>query len=198
MFKKICTLGMVCFTIFSCNTKKNSPAKPDVLAANLDTLAKPSADFFEYANGGWLRKNPIPADESGWGIGYVVDEENQKRLKDISIEAAKNPGAKGTASQMIGDFWTAAMDSVAIEKEGTKQLQPWFVTINAIKDLISFLGVVTDLNKIGVQTVFRNSVEQDDKNSDLMSYKLSQGGLGLPERDYYFKTDSSTANIRNG
>lgn len=198
MLNKIFILATVFFIMISCDNKKQATAaKPDVLASNLDTIVKPSDDFFEYANGGWIKKNPIPGDERGWGIAYVVNEENEKRLRDISDSVSKNPGAKGTASQMIGDFWKAAMDSIAIEKEGTKNLEPWFNKINGITDINSFLEVVSDLNNIGIQTLFGNGVTQDDKNSDLESYKLSQGGLGLPERDYYFKTDSSTVNIRN-
>ena len=199
MLKKIFSLAAVSLIMISCNNKKETTVtKPDVLASNLDTLVKPSEDFFEYANGGWIKKNPIPGDESGWGIAYVVNEENEKRLRDISDSVSKNPGAKGTASQMIGDFWKAATDSAAIEKEGTKNLEPLFNKINGITDINSFIEVVSDLNNTGIQTLFRNGVTQDDKNSDLESYRLSQGGLGLPERDYYFKTDSSTVNIRNG
>lgn len=188
---------VVSLILFSCNTNKETNIKPDVLAANLDTTIKPSADFFAYSNGGWIKKNPIPSEESGWGIGYVVNEENQKRLKDISESAALDPGIKGSASQMIGDFWTAAMDSINIEKEGTGKLQPYIDKIKSIRNLKDFLKLVTDLKNIGAETVFGNDVSQDDKNSNEESFKLSQGGLGLPDRDYYFKTDSSTINIRN-
>ncbi len=198
MLKKIVFLIAVSFIMISCNNKKEaSVPKPDVLASNLDTFVKPSEDFFEYANGGWIKSNPIPGDESGWGIAYVVNEENQKRLRDISDSVSKNPGAKGSAAQMIGDFWKVAMDSTAIEKEGTKNLEHWFNAINGITDINSFFEVVSDFNNIDIQTLFRNGVTQDDKNSDLESFKFSQGGLGLPEREYYFKTDSSTVNIRN-
>jgi putative endopeptidase len=198
MIQKIFSLLIAGCVFISCNNNsKEKNEKPDILASNLDTTVKPSDDFFEYANDGWLKKNPIPADESGWGIGYVVNDENQQRLKTINDEAAKEGGAKGTASQMIGDFWTAAMDSAAIEKEGTKNLQPWFNSIDSIHDLYSFLKVAAGLDNIGVETIFRSDVSQDDKNSNVESFNLSQGGLGLPERDYYFKTDSSTVNIRN-
>lgn len=197
MLKKAIFTGAILCLLFSCNNKNSGVPKTDVLASNLDTTVKPSEDFFEYANGGWLKKNPVPADESGWGIGYVVNDENQKRLKTISEEAAKNPGAKGTASQMIGDFWSAAMDSIEVEKEGIRNLQPWFDSINVINDISSFVYIVTELNNIGIQTVFQNGVDQDDKNSDMESFKIAQGGLGLPDRDYYFKTDSATVNIRN-
>ena len=198
MLRKIFLFTVVYFAIFSCNNKKETVVtKPDVLASNLDTLVKPAEDFFEYANGGWIKRNPIPADERGWGIAYVVNEENQERLRNISDSVAKNPGEKGSASQMIGDFWKAAMDSTAIEKEGTAKLQPWFDKINNVTNISSFINVVEDLNNIGIETVFKDYVSRDDKNSDVESFKLAQGGLGLPDRDYYFKTDSSTVNIRN-
>lgn len=167
-----------------------------MFAADIDTTVNPGDNFFLYANGKWIKDNPIPAEESSWGIGYIVNNENQKRLRDICESAAKDGGAKGSASQKIGDFWTAAMDSVNIENQGTKYLQPYLDKINSITDIPSFINTITDLDKIGVSALFDNEVSQDDKKSDEMCLKLWQGGIGLPERDYYFKTDSSTSNIR--
>jgi putative endopeptidase len=187
-----CFIGAV---FFSCKTKRES-TQPDVFAADIDTTVSPGQDFFEYANGKWIKDHPIPAEESSWGIGNVVYNENQQRLREISEEAAKAGGTKGSAAQKIGDFWTAAMDSAAIEKQGTEYLKPYLDEINSASDLSSIMNVIADLNKIGVSALFRVGVSQDDKHSDVMALKMYQGGLGLPERDYYFKTDSSTANIR--
>jgi putative endopeptidase len=197
MFNKVFPIAIICSLLLSCNNNSETQVKSYVAAANLDTTVKSSNDFFEYANGGWIKKNPIPADQNGWGIGYVVNEENQRRLKTISEEAAKNEGAKGSASQMIGDFWMAAMDTAAIEKEGTKRLQPWLDTINSIQTINSFMETITQLYDNGIDNLFDAGVGPDDKYSDLEAYKLWQGGLGLPDREYYFKTDSSTINIRN-
>jgi putative endopeptidase len=197
MFNKVFPIAIICSLLLSCNNNSKTQVKAYVAAANLDTTVKSSNDFFEYANGGWIKKNPIPADQNGWGIGYVVNEENQRRLKTISEEAAKNEGAKGSASQMIGDFWMAAMDTAAIEKEGTKRLQPWLDTINSIQTINSFMETITQLYDNGIDNLFDAGVGPDDKYSDLEAYKLWQGGLGLPDREYYFKTDSSTINIRN-
>ena len=183
------------FSITSCGGGKSK--KGDVLAVNLDTTVSPGEDFFQYANGGWIKKNPIPGDQSSWGIGNLVNEENLKRLREISEKAAKSGGAKGSSEQKIGDFWTMAMDSAQIEADGLKPLEPWIDKINAITDAKSLLITVTELKKIGSSTLFSNFVTQDDKNSEVMSYKLWQGGLGLPEREYYFKTDSTTNDIRN-
>ena len=190
------------FFLQSCKLNSNNSAessKPaaDVLAVNMDTTIKPTEDFFMYANGGWIKNNAIPAEESSWGIGNLVIEENYRRLREISEKAAKENAAKGSTSQKIGDFWATAMDSAKIEQTGLKPLQPWFDKINSITDAPSLINVSNQLNNIGVDALFSDFVQQDDKNSDVMSYKLWQGGIGLPEREYYFKTDSSTVNIRN-
>jgi putative endopeptidase len=194
--KKILLAITTVACIVSCNSKSAAP-KPDILAANLDSTVKPGDDFFEYANGGWLKKNPIPGEQSSWGIGNLVIEENLKRLREISEKAAASNAAKGSNDQKIGDFWTMAMDSAKIEADGLKPIQPLLDKINAITDTKSLLNTVSELKKIGSNTLFEDDVAQDAKKSDAMAYHLGQGGLGLPEREYYFKTDSATINIRN-
>jgi putative endopeptidase len=174
-----------------------SDSKKDVLATNMDTTVSPSEDFFLYANGGWIRRTPIPGDEGSWSIGHLVVEENQKRLREISEKAAASHAAQGTNEQKIGDFWSTGMDSAAIEKNGLKPLQPYLDRIAAISDIPSLISTSAELKKIGSGTLFSDYVTQDDKNSEVMTYKLNQGGLGLPEREYYFKNDSTTTNIRN-
>ncbi|MBK7439812.1 MAG: M13 family metallopeptidase [Saprospiraceae bacterium] len=186
--------------LLACNTKDTKPGeaiKPDFVFENLDTTMNPGTDFFQYANGGWIKKNPIPADQSSWGIGNLVIEENIKRLREISESAALAPNSiKGSADQMIGDFWTAGMDSAKIEHDGLKYLQPYLTLIEEAKDLPALINVVTELKKIGSGAFFADFVAQDDKNSDAMAYIFYQGGIGLPEREYYFKNDSATINIR--
>lgn len=168
-----------------------------MFAADIDTTVNPAEDFFMYANGKWIKNNPIPAEESSWGVGNLVDNENENRLRSISEETAKQGGVEGSASQKIGDFYSAAMDSATIEQQGTKYLQPLFDKINSITDIPSLINIVADLDNIGVGAMFGDYVTQDDKQSDVMSFRLDQGGLGLPERDYYFNTDTPTVNIRN-
>ena len=201
MKKIILVIGIYLF-LQSCKLNSNNSAestKPaaDVLAVNMDTTIKAAEDFFMYANGGWIKNNAIPAEESSWGIGNLVIEENYKRLREISEKAGKENAAKGSSSQQIGDFWATAMDSAKTEQAGLKPLQPLFDKINSITDASSLINVANELNNIGVDALFGDFVQQDDKNSEVMSYKLWQGGIGLPEREYYFKTDSSTINIRN-
>ena len=144
--------------LLACNTKDTKPGeaiKPDFVFENLDTTMNPGTDFFQYANGGWIKKNPIPADQSSWGIGNLVIEENIKRLREISESAALAPNSiKGSADQMIGDFWTAGMDSAKIEHDGLKYLQPYLTLIEEAKDLPALINVVTELKKIGSGAFF--------------------------------------------
>jgi len=183
----------------SCNQKKEDKKeiKPDVVAVHIDSTVKPGDDFFMFANGKWIKENPIPEEQSSWGIAYLVIEENLRRLKEISEKAQANHGAKGSADQKIGDFWHSAMDSAAVEANGLKPIAGYLQKIDSIKDINSLIAVVSELKQYGSSTLFNEWIGQDQKNSDVMGYTLWQGGLGLPEREYYFKTDSSTIAIRN-
>ncbi len=198
---KLIAFSFVCFSFYACNTsskKEAAPAdKPDVLVSNIDSTVSPGEDFFLYANGGWIKKNPIPAEQSSWSIGHLVIEENLKRLREISEKAATANAAKGTPDQKIGDFWTTAMDSAKVNADGLKPIQPLIDKINAVTDVNSLVNTVSELKKLGSGTLFSEYVSQDAKKSDIMAYSLWQGGVGLPEREYYFKTDSITINIRN-
>jgi len=194
---KLLALALVCAGLTACNNQSETATKPDVVAVNLDTTVNPATDFFDYANGGWIKKNAIPGDLSSWGIGQMVNEENLTRLRAINEKAAAANGKAGSTDQKIGDFWSTAMDSAKIETQGLQPLQPYLDKLNAATDSKSLLAVVAEFKKMGSGTFFGDFVTQDDKNSDMISYRLQQGGLGLGEREYYFKTDSATVNIRN-
>ena len=187
------------FTIAVCSiiSCKQKETQPDFLAANIDTTVKASEDFFFYANGGWIKKNPIPASESGWGIGNLVQEEIYVRLKTINEKAITEKAAHGTVSQKIADFWKSAMDSDAINKQGLQPLQNDLQTIAAIKSANDIIATAAAFHRKGIRVLFSDYVAQDDKNSEAMAYQLSQGGLGLPNRDYYFNTDAKSVAARN-
>ena len=196
MTRKVLALALI-LGIYSCNNKEDKNTKPDVVAVNIDTTTSPSTDFFQFANGGWIKNNPIPGEQSSWGIGNLVIEENNKRLREICEKAAAANAKPGSNDQKIGDFWTTAMDSTKIEKEGLSPLKIYLDKINAVSDVNSLLITVAECKKVGSSTLFSDYVGQDAKNSEVIAYQLYQGGLGLPEREYYFKTDSTTINIRN-
>ena len=189
------SLGLI---LIACDIKNESTVKAstrDVLYENMDSTVKPGTDIFQFANGGWIKKNPIPGDQGSWGIGHLVVEENLKRLHEIAEKSAAANAAKGSTEQKIGDFWSVAMDSVKIESQGLQPLKPWLDKINAITDVKSLVSAVAEFKKGGSSTLFSDYITQDDKNSEVMSYKLWQGGIGLPEREYYFKTDLTGNNL---
>ncbi|RYZ52845.1 MAG: M13 family peptidase, partial [Sphingobacteriales bacterium] len=173
---------------------KATAAKPDILKENLDTTVNPADDFFQYAAGGWISRNPIPADRTTWGIGPLVQEDIYSRLKTINEEAAKN--AKTPIDQKIGAFWQSGMDTAGIEKAGLSPLKPELDRIQAAADYKSLMSVAARLHTMGVGVFFSDFPSQDAKNSEVMAYYLYQGGLGLPDRDYYFNNDERTMKVR--
>lgn len=196
-FNKLLPLSLA-VVMASCGNKPEAGTvgtKADILAANADTTLNPADDFFAYAEGAWLKANKIPDEESSWGIANLVNEELYQRKLRINEEALKNPGKSGSAQQ-LADFWSAAMDTNKIEADGLKPLQAVLDKINAAQDAAQIMDVAAYLHKIGVGVFFSEGVGQDEKNSEMMAYQLYQGGLGLPNRDYYFKTDERTKKIR--
>ncbi|GAB3830258.1 M13 family metallopeptidase [Hymenobacter jeollabukensis] len=179
-----------------CQSGDSGKAQPDVLQASLDTTARPGDDFFQYANGTWLKQHPIPASESNWGIGKEVQNEVYARLRALSEEAAKANAKAGSTQQKIGDFWGTGMDSVAINQQGAAPLKAELDRIGAIRSGADVPAVVARLQMMGVDALIGPYVGQDAKNSEKMALHLYQSGLGLPNRDYYFNKDLRTRNIR--
>ncbi|MDR3444839.1 MULTISPECIES: M13 family metallopeptidase [unclassified Dyella] len=173
-------------------------AKPDVVADHIDTSVKPGDDFFEFANGAWLKSHPIPAEESQWGIGQVVQDELYTKLRKISEDAAADKNAKaGSDQQKVGDFWTTAMDQAQADKLGITPLNDELARIDAVHDVNSALDEAFALQLLNVGPFFDFQVSQDEKQSDVMAVHLYQGGLGLPERDYYFNKEKGVARVRD-
>ena len=179
-----------------CNHSPEQP-KTDFLTADIDSTVSPADDFFQFANGGWIRRTPIPPAESAWGLGNLVNEEIYDRLRKVNEHAAEQQAAKGTIAQKIGDLWYSGMDSAAIDKQGLEPLKPEFESIQAIASGNAIARVAAVLHLKGVSVLFRDYVAQDDKNSAKMAFELIQGGLGMPTRDYYFKMDSGAVAVRN-
>ncbi|WP_243041810.1 M13 family metallopeptidase [Dyella sedimenti] len=172
-------------------------AHPDVVASHVDTTVNPGDDFFDYANGAWLKSHPIPAEESQWGIGQVVQDELYAKLRKISEDAAaQKNAAPGSDEQKVGDFWTTAMDQSLADRLGIAPLQAELARIDAVRDVGSALDEAFALQPLGVDAFFGFAIAQDEKDSDAMAVHLGQGGLGLPERDYYFNTEAGVAKAR--
>jgi putative endopeptidase len=154
---------------------------------NLDKNANPCTDFYQFANGGWLAKNPIPAAYPAWGVGNVLDEQNQNTVHQIVEAAAKNASAaKGSNEQKVGDYYASCMAEDKIEAEGIKPLEPEFALIDKIKDQRDLQAEFAHLTDNGMSVPFGSGSTQDFKNASEVIFGVSQSGLGLPDRDYYF------------
>src|SRR5579862_3839488 len=168
----------------------------DILARNLDPSVDPGVDFFIYANGGWLKRNPIPSTESSWGIYHLVRDEIYEKLRSIDERYTGAKFAPGTSEQKIGDFWATAMDEAKAETAGLSPLKSELDRLHAIATVRDAIGAAFELKRLGVESFFSLEVSQDEKDSTSMALHLGQGGLGLPDRDYYVKTDPEFAKIR--
>jgi putative endopeptidase len=187
----------VCAALLSaCHQPQPAAPSSDLLALNMDTTIQPNQDFFHYANGGWLKNNPIPNDETKWGIGNKVKEELYSRLKNIN-ELALNKGAKSGVDQQIGDFWYSGLDTVSIESKGAEPLRTELNAIQSLKTPAEVMTQAAHMHTYNTSVFFNEGAGQDVKQSDIMAYYIGQGGLGLPDRDYYFNTDPITTKVRN-
>ena len=166
----------------------------DVVGKNIDKSINPGADFFKYANGNWIKQNPIPSAYSQWGIGNLVQEDVWAKLKKINEDALISSN-NDVNTHKIHDFYFTAMDTVTIEKVKLMPINTELYLINSIKNTNDLLKVITHLHEIGVPVAFDLGVYQDMKNSDVNALYLSQGGIGLPNRDYYFNKDARTTKI---
>lgn len=173
-------------------------AQSGVDPANLDRSVKPCEDFYRFANGSWLKNNPIPAEYATWGSFNQLQEQNNEKIKAILEEAAADKNAPaGSIRKKIGDFYASGMDMEAINRMGATPLKPQFDEIAAVASVKEFPVLLADLHDFGANAVFRWSAGQDAKNSTEVVAQSGAGGLGLPDRDYYTKTDEASKKIRD-
>lgn len=166
--------------------------------SSLDKNTPACTNFYQYANGGWLAANPIPAAYPSWGVGNVLNEKNRDVLHDILEAAAKNTtAAKGSSEQKVGDYYSSCMDEAKIESEGLKPLAEEFARIAAVKDKKTLEAEIAHLHSLGINALFVSDSTQDFKNSAEVTAEIFQGGLGMPDRDYYTKTDEKSQHVRD-
>src|SRR5216684_4079193 len=164
--------------------------------ANLDKTCKPCDDFYQFAMGGWIKSNPIPPEYSSWGTFTQLADKNQQNLRQILEAAVNAKAAPESNEQKIGDFYASCMDTAAIEAAGTKPLEPDQARIAAIKSVADLQAVTEYLHSRGVGALFRFNSNQDAKDSTQFIGAAFQGGLGLPEREYYLKEDDKSKQLR--
>lgn len=186
--------------LFSCSDANRGDGLPDGVGINLsymDTTTKPSDDFFQFVNGGWIAKNEIPGDLGAYGSFTELREENQKVLLEILTKAAENEQYKeGSDQRKAADFYSVGMDSLLAEKVGVAAIQSYLDQIENLqnkKDIQEYLE--QDIMR-GGNAFFNLAIFPDLKKSDRVTAYIAAGGIGLPERDYYLKTDEKSKETR--
>jgi len=165
--------------------------------ANLDKTCKPCDDFFQFAMGGWMKSNPIPPEYSTWGSFTVLADKNQQALRQILEAAEKSGAAAGSNERKVGDFYASCMDTSAIEAVGAKPLDATLQRVVETKNARELQTLAARLQQQGVGVLFRFTSNQDAKDSTQVIATALQGGLGLPDRDYYLRDDEKSKKLRD-
>lgn len=192
--------SLITFTSCGGDAKKeeSSAAKnTGIDIANIDSTAKPTDDFYQFVNGTWIKNNAIPESESRWGSFNELEKLNKAKLLTILQDASADKTAKaGSNTQKIGDFFSVAMDSVKLNKDAITPLNDEFAAIENVKTSEDLIKEVAHLHTIGVGAMFGGYIGQDPKISSQYVTQLGQGGISLPDRDYYTNKDERTLGIQ--
>ena len=173
----------------------SDPQRPiDTALFDPDTAA--ADDFYRHVNGGWIDANPVPSEYGSWGAPQIVHARNQDVLHQLLEDAAARTEPRGSAGQMVGDYFAAAMDEAAIAAAGAKPLAPYLERIDDATSVADIRDIVRDLQRCGPSPLHSLGIAPDFEDSDAYLVYVGQGGLGLPERDYYTRDDEQSVALR--
>ena len=195
--KLIKIFGLMALTAMSLNASAQQPLRSGINLGDLDTSVRPADDFYEYACGGWMKQNPLPAAYSRFGSFDRLAEDNNKRINGILSELLTNSYAVGTTEQKLSDLYKLAMDSVRREQEGIAPVMPMLKKLEAAKTIDQLFAVQLEMAKYGDSEFYRAGMGADEKNATQNILSVNQGGLTLGMKDYYLENDPATTNIRN-
>lgn len=194
---KVLLIFLAVMSISACNSRVKE-STPPIELSNMDLSVNPGDDFFRFANGGWLQSNPIPDEYSRYGSFEQLREANENQLQELITRiSADKSAAIGSNRQKIRDFFNSAMDSVAVEENGIKPLQPYLDQINSLASKAELAEAFAFFHQRGSRPIFGLSASQDRMNTEMMIANLGQGGLGMSDRDYYLKNDARSMEIRS-
>lgn len=193
--KKLVYFSLMLLLAGACQ-RASIPTTKRVVVTGIDASKKPGDDFFTYANGIWTDTARIPASQAGVGAYSFMNYPQRIRLQAIldSVSASRFP--VGSIEQQVGDFYASGMDTLAINNRGYEPIRSLLARIDAIADVAGLLALVADEQKVGDRSIIGLYVGPDNRQSSINIAQLAQTGIGLPERDYYLKTDSSTVRVQ--
>ena len=175
---------------------QSMPYSPSLDLSSLDRSVDPCVDFYKFTCGGWQKKNPIPADQSGWSVYAKLGNDNEQFLWGI-LEADAKATNRDAVQQKVGDYFAACMNTAAIDALGVKPAMPGLARIDALKTRPELIAAISSLHHdYDGNFFFDSSTDQDAIDSSLEIVSVGAGGLGLPDRDYYLKTDDKSVKIR--
>lgn len=190
-------LAAFCLLAASCGTgKQQAELTAGIQSANLDTTALPGADFYQYACGGWVKNNPIPAEYSQYGSFTILAEQNRKQIQGLIEELAGTDHEAGSVAQKIGDLYKIVMDSVKLNNDGVAPIKPELERLGSLKDKEVY-ALIGELQRKGIVAYNILYVGADEKNSSMNAVQSYQGGLSMGEREYYLENDPATSKIRD-
>jgi putative endopeptidase len=191
------TIALVLFCISYASSLAGQIQTKPIDPGNIDSTCHPCKDFFQYANGGWLKRSEIPGDLPRWGSFNELQEQNYAALQDVLTEAAQNVrSSRDPNTRKLGTFYGTCMDSAAVEQAGIAPLASELNQIDAINDRSGVESAIARLHRVGIPAAFAFRSTPDARKSTRTIAELYQAGLGLPDRDYYTKTDSTSESIR--
>jgi len=195
------TVLLVCIVLLGCNENTKDMNTQDSVekAFNLedmDLTVSPGDDFNLYANGGWIKKNPVPADKSNYGTFLQLADLGEKQVRELIEDLAAKENEEGSIACKIGDFYSVGMDSAKVESDGISPLSGSFENIDKLETIDDIQGHIAYMHIHFVSPLFSLRADADSKNSEMVIAQLSQGGLSLPDRDYYLNDDERSKQVR--
>ena len=198
-YRRVAAISFLCFALFGVLKARggsaDSPSGWGFNAANLDKTCKPCDDFYQFAMGGWMKNNPIPPEFPTWGSFTMLSDRNQTLMRGILEDAMRANAAAGSNQQKIGDFYASCMDTDAIEAAGIKPISNDFAAIEKLKESSELPPLITRLQETGGGYLFDFDSTQDLDDSAQVIAEVGQGGLALPDRDYYTRSDDKSKQL---
>ena len=183
--------------VTGCAPKPGAEKNLAIDPSNMDTTVACGEDFYEYACGGWIKKNPLKPEYARYGSFDVLDENNQKQMRELIDELEKAENEPGSVAQKVGDLYKMGLDSVRLNKEGVSPISEALKNIASLDDKAAFASLVAQMHKEGSSPFFQLYVGADEKNSSMNIVNLYQGGMSMGDRDYYLSEDSANVKIRD-